>query len=186
VLIVLVSMAVGVTGCSAGKTDGWIGPDEAIIRYDRPRREVRGVHERWMLVREHDESFLLHAFDVERRRAKQRCGTIEPTVFATGWDELLASGLLDPGEDLRFAPRPGEPPFVGRLQLSFLFHGRRVEARRPLDKSQAAVLERVLRGWKRALLIEEPETLPAIMRAEARMGGCDMDRPPDDKDVLNP
>jgi len=185
-MVVLVSMAVGVPGCLSGNTDEWVGPNEVILRFDRPRREVRGVHERWMLVREHDESFLLHAFDVERRRAKQRCGTIDPTVFATGWDELLASGLLDPVDDLRFAPRPGEPPFVGRLELSFLLHGRRVEARRPLDASQAAVLERVLRGWKRAVLIEDPQTLPALMRVEARQGGCDMERPPRDKDVLNP
>jgi hypothetical protein len=138
------------------------------------------VDERWVLVRERDKSFLLHAFDVERRRVKQRCGTIRPQTFATGWDELVAAGLLNPGEDLRFAPRPGEPPFVGRLQASFRYQGRQIEARRPLVASQARALERVLRKWEAALRVEEPQTLPALMRVETRLGGCNMQRPSDD------
>ncbi len=169
------------SSCSLGAGDDeWVGPVEAALRFERPRREAAAVDERWVLIREHDRSFLLHAFDVERRRVKQKCGTIRPEIFATGWDELVAAGLLDPGEDLRFTPRPGEPPFVGRLQVSFLYQGRRIEARRPLIASQARALERVLHNWEAALRVEEPQTLPALLRVETRLGGCDMQRPSDD------
>jgi hypothetical protein len=179
VAIVLVSALVS-SACLPSRRDKWRGPEEAALRFDRPRREVATVDERWMMLREHDRSYLLHAFDVERRRVKQRCGTILPETFAIGWDELLASGLLDPGEDLRFTPRPGEPPFVGRFQAAFVYQGRRIEARRPLVAAQARALERVLHNWEAALRIEEQQALPALMRAEARMGGCDMQRPDDD------
>jgi hypothetical protein len=148
------------------------GPENLLLVFERPRHEETAVGERWVVARQGDEAFLLHAWDVERRRTKQSCGAVPRDAFLAGWEDLDAAGLLVSGEDLRLVPSPEGEPFAGRLQLGFLNRGRRVSARRPLLAGNARVLLSVLRGWEAMLLPVPPTSLPVELRVEVAIGGC--------------
>ena len=128
--------------------------------------------ERWVVARQDGKTFLLHAWDVERRRTRQSCGAVPSDAFVAGWEDLDSAGLLVSGEDLRLVPSPEGESFAGRLQLSFADQGRRVSARRPLPAGNARALLRVLRGWEAKLLPAVPTSLPVELRVEVGIGGC--------------
>jgi len=148
------------------------GPENLLLVFESSRREKSGVGERWVVARQGDGAFLLHAWDVERRRTRQSCGAVPRGAFVEGWEDLDAAGLLVSGEDLRLVPSPGGEPFAGRLQLSFADQGRSVSAHRPLLAGKARALLSVLRGWEATLLPAAPTSLPAELRVEVAIGGC--------------
>ena len=152
-------------------------PTGLFLAFDHPRRGTVGVGERWIVVSKKEEIFLLHAWDVERRRTEQVCGEVPPEEFTEGWEELGAAGLLVSGEDLRLSPPPGSEPFAGRLRLRFRLRGRLTSARRPLTETEARELLGVLRGWKADLRPALWRSLPADLRAEVVIGGCDPPAP---------
>jgi hypothetical protein len=164
-----------VSACSlGGKGKEPTGPTGLVLTFDHPRRATVGVGERWVVVgKEMEETYLLHAWDVERRRTRQICGKVPPEEFTEGWEKLEAAGLLVPGEDLRLSPSPGSEAFAGRLRLRFREHGKRISARRPLTETEARELVRVLRRWKVALHPAKWRSLPPDLRVEVAIGGCD-------------
>jgi len=168
-----------VSACSlGGQGKEPTGPTGLVLTFDHPRRATVGVEERWVVVGEKkEETYLLHAWDVERRRTQQICGKVPPEEFTEGWEELEAAGLLVPGEDLRLSPLPGDEPFAGRLRLRFRDRGKRISARRPLTETEAGELIRVLRRWKVALHPALWRNLPADLRVEVAIGGCDSPPP---------
>ena len=162
-----------VSACSlAEQRQALEGPENLLLVFESPRRGKTGVGERWVVARQGDQTFLLHAWDVERRRTRQSCGAVPRDAFVAGWEGLDAAGLLVSGDDLRLVPSPEGEPFAGRLQLSFDDQGRRVSARRPLPAGNARALLRVLRGWEATLLPAAPTSLPAELRVEVAIGGC--------------
>jgi hypothetical protein len=148
-------------------------PPYAYLVVDVPRREAKGVIERWAVAaRPEKGAFLVHASDVERRRTRQTCGGIPLEKFVPGWEALQAQGLLQPVEDYRLMPKPGAPPFAARLQLRYAQNGREAIARRPLERGELDSLLGVLRPWESALLLVKPEQIPAELRVEIGMEGC--------------
>jgi len=147
-------------------------PAYAYLVVDVPRREAKGVIERWAVAARTKEAFLVHASDVERRRTRQTCGGISLEKFVPGWKSLQTQGLLQPVEDYRLMPGRGAPPFAARLQLRYDRKGREVVARRPLDSAELEPLLVVLRRWESALLLVRPDQIPAELRVEIGRGSC--------------
>lgn len=147
-------------------------PTHAHLIVDVPRREAKGVTERWAVASHEEKAFLVHASDVERRRTRQTCGAVPIEAFVRGWKDLQAQGLLQPVEDYRLVPAPGAAPFMARLQLRYDQGGREVLARRPLERPQLDPLLRVLRGWESVLQVAAPEDIPAELRVEIGMESC--------------
>jgi len=148
------------------------GPEHLLLVFDRPRREELGVGEHLVVARRDGETFLLHAWDVERRRAHQTCGAVPSEAFSSGWKELKAAGLLTSEERASLLPLPGGKPFAGRLQVSLDDQTRTVTARRPLEQADVQVIVDVLRRWEALLRPVGPTEIPAELRVEVAIGGC--------------
>jgi hypothetical protein len=147
-------------------------PTQAYLIVDVPRREAKGVTERWAMASREGNAFLVHASDVERRRTRQTCGAVPLENFVRGWKSLQAQGLLHPVEDYRLMPGPGQSPFMARLQLRYDRKGGEVVARRPLEPAQLEPLLRVLRGWEAALVPARLDQIPAELRVEIGQESC--------------
>ncbi len=165
-MLVLVACSV------AGSPRGSAAPTRARLGVDVPRREARAVSERWALVRNDKGTFFMHGVDVERRRTVETCGALAEDTFATGWEDLKATGVLRPGEDLRLVAPRGAEPFAGRLEAHYGSGTVRVVARRPLTGRDARAVTEVLRRWEIRLQAVEIETIPADLRVELARGGC--------------
>jgi hypothetical protein len=174
VVISLILVLILSSGCSLTKKEPRTGPDAAVLTFDRKRPKGLAVSERWVVTRKENETYLLHAYDVERRRRKQVCGAVLPKASMAGWNDLARAGLLVPGEDLRYQAPRGAEPFVGRYFLNLSDMGRNVIARRPLVAGEAEALLGVLQRWEAATQRMGNLRLPSAIRVEMVMGGCDM------------
>jgi hypothetical protein len=167
----LAVLVLGACGVAAGRRAVSV-PPRVRLGVDLPRREAEAVNERWALYRGEKGTFVVHGVDVERRRTVQTCGKLAEESFAAGWEDLAATGVLRPGEDLRLVPPRGAEPFAGRLEASYGGEANRVASRRPLTAGEARAVTGVLRRWEARLEPVLMEAIPAELRVELARGGC--------------
>jgi hypothetical protein len=167
----LAVLVLGACGVAAGRRAVSV-PPRVRLGVDLPRREAEAVNERWALYRGEKGTFVVHGVDVERRRTVQTCGKLAEESFAAGWEDLAATGVLRPGEDLRLVPPRGAEPFAGRLEASYGGETNQVASRRPLTEREARAVTEVLRRWEARLQPVSMEAIPAELRVELARGGC--------------
>jgi hypothetical protein len=138
------------------------------------------VSERWLVCREErrDDTYLVHVVDVDRRRTTQTCGRIPLETFAPRWSQLIRTGVLRPGEDLRLMPPRGTPAFAARLDARYGSGEREATARRPLATADLAAVQTIFRDLERRLLLADVREIPATVRVEVGMGSCLPPGPP--------